>query len=46
LSLVEALQTIKAKRDVWPNNENLSHVAMISNEKHGLNVEKVNDLEK
>ena len=40
----EALRTIKLKRDVWPNNENLAHVARISNEKHGFVVDNVVDV--
>jgi hypothetical protein len=41
--LGDALRSIKSKRDVWPSNENLSHVARISNERHGFVVDNVVD---
>ena len=39
------MRLIKTKRDVWPSNENLAHIARINNDKHGFDVDNVVDLD-
>ena len=45
LTAGDALRLIKTKRDVWPSNENLAHIARINNDKHGFDVDNVVDLD-
>ena len=41
----EALKMIKLKRDVWPSNENLAHLARMSNEIHGFKIDDLGENE-
>lgn len=46
MSAMAALETVKLKRDILPNNSNLAHLARIHNEKYGHVVDQVFDVEK